>query len=234
MAAKTSGSYGIPIAIVIAGLLIGGSIFLSRTGGSVASGATFSGSGHAGGGGVASSEFRMPDDMDHVRGNPDAAISIVEFSDFECPFCARLHPTLQRIVDENEDVKWIYRHFPLSSIHFRALGSAVASECMARLGGNAGFWTFADAAFSNQSHLGDALYEEVARTMGVDIEEFQSCRNDRSITADIQEDLDEAVGTGGRGTPYVIVVSPSGELVPFSGALPYEQISSLISQVRNN
>ncbi|PIR86483.1 hypothetical protein COU13_00680 [Candidatus Kaiserbacteria bacterium CG10_big_fil_rev_8_21_14_0_10_43_70] len=176
----------------------------------------------------------MPNDGDHVRGNPNASIAVVEFSDLECPFCAQLHPTLSRLVEENEDVKWVYRHFPLSTIHSRALSAAVASECIAQLGGNDAFWSFTDAAFANQRQLGDAWYQSQALSFGIDSGAFASCINDQSVVADIQADLDEATGTGGRGTPYVIVVTQGGQLIPFSGALPYAQISAVVEQARNN
>ncbi|MEX2013854.1 MAG: thioredoxin domain-containing protein [Parcubacteria group bacterium] len=229
MQTNTQNGYGVPVAIVVAGLLVAGAVFWSGNGSSVASNTDTN---HAGI--EPRGEFRMPDETDHVRGNPDASIAIVEFSDLECPFCAQIHPTLSRIVEENEDVKWVFRHFPLSTIHSRALSAAVASECVARLGNNDNFWTFADAAFANQRRLGDGWYKEMAATFGIDSSAFQNCLNDKSVVALIQTDLDEATGTGGRGTPYVVVVTPKGNLVPFSGALPIQQVMALIEQARNN
>jgi len=91
--------------------------------------------------------FRQPNEEDHVFGNKEAPISIVEFSDFQCPFCARLHPVLEQVIERNEDVKWIYRHLPLSSIHPEAAPSAIASECIAELAGNDAFWSFANSLF---------------------------------------------------------------------------------------
>ncbi len=226
-------SYGIPIAIVIAGLLIAGAVVFSG-GGSIASIVTGNHAGSQPSGPPAQAgDFRMPDKTDHVRGNPDAPIAIVEFSDLECPFCAQIHPTLSRIVEENDDVKWIYRHFPLSTIHSRALSAAIASECIARLGGNDAFWVFTDAAFS-EGRLSAAWYQEQASSFGIATEAFAGCTDDKSIVADIQTDLDEATGTGGRGTPYVVVVTQGGGLIPFSGALRYAQVSAVIQQARNN
>lgn len=208
--------YGVPIAIVIAGVLIAGAVFWAGNGGA-----------------YASDNFRMPSKADHVRGNSDAPIAIVEFSDLECSFCAQIHPTLGRIVEEQTDVKWIFRHFPLSAIHGQALSAAVASECIAANAGNDAFWSFTDAAFANQRQLGDAWYEEQAASFGIDAAAFERCMNDKKIVAGIQADLDEATGTGGRGTPYVVVVTPKGDLIPFSGALSYAQISAVIEQARN-
>lgn len=229
MAHAGKNNLGIPIAIVVAGALVAGGLFFS---GRVAEGVPAGG--HAGGSQGPGADFRLPDESDHVRGNPDAKVTIVEFSDFECPFCARLHPTLKRIVEENDDVQWVYRHFPLSSIHSRALGAATAGECVAQLAGNDAFWTFADSAFANQNRLGNPFYNEQAAAAGIDPGAFSACLADRSVAASIQADGDEAVASGGRGTPFAIVITASGQLAPFSGALPYEQVRSFIDQARVN
>lgn len=87
---------------------------------------------------------------DHIRGNPDAEIVIVEYSDFDCPFCARFHSTMNSVMDQyGEEVAWVYRHFPLESLHPNAPAVAVASECVAELGGNDAFWKFADSYFGS-------------------------------------------------------------------------------------
>lgn len=83
---------------------------------------------------------------DHIRGNKDARIKLVEYSDFECPFCQRFHPTMQQVMDKYGDqVAWVYRHFPLS-FHPEAQKAAEASECVAANGGD--FWDYADTLFS--------------------------------------------------------------------------------------
>lgn len=230
MAQAGKNNLGISVAIVIAGALIALALFLS---GNVATGGNAT-SGHSNDSASVGAQFRLPNETDHVRGNPDAHVAIIEFSDFECPFCARLHPTLERIVEESPDVKWIYRHFPLSSIHSRALGASVASECIAKLGGNDAFWDFADTAFGSQNALGDALYRSVVERAGIDEAAYRSCLSDHAISSLVSEDGDEAIQAGGRGTPFAVVVTASGRLVPFSGALPYEQVRGLIDQALIN
>jgi len=175
--------------------------------------------------------FRGVQQNDHVRGNLDAKISIIEFSDFECAFCARIHPTLARLVDENTDVNWVYRHFPLTSIHSRARDAAVASECVAKLGGNDAFWEFSDSVFENQNKLGSDLYEEIASDLGINKSEYNSCLLDRQIVERVFTDLNEAINNGGRGTPFSVVVAADGSLSTFSGALPYETIRDLVDQI---
>lgn len=220
-------SYGVPVAIVIAGILVAGAVFWSG-GSSADSNVNTASAEHP------SNSFRLPNETDHVRGNPDAKVALIEFSDFECPFCARLHPTLKRVTEERQDVKWIFRHFPLTSIHSSAFSAAVASECIAKLGGQSAFWNFADAMFADQKNLGDSLYTQTAATLGIDSAAFASCVKDLSVAQAVREDGDEAVQSGGRGTPFVVVVTASGKLAPFSGALPYEEIKRLVDQALVN
>ncbi len=90
--------------------------------------------------------FIALDENDHYRGNPDAEIVLVEYSDYECPFCTRFHTTLKNIVREyGNQVAWVYRHYPLTQLHPNATVLANASECAAELGGNDAFWQMSDA-----------------------------------------------------------------------------------------
>jgi protein-disulfide isomerase len=83
-------------------------------------------------------------EKDHIRGNKDAKIAVIEYSDFECPFCHRVHPTYKQIMDKyGDNVMWVYRHFPLS-FHQDAEPLAIGSECASELGGSDAFWAFAD------------------------------------------------------------------------------------------
>lgn len=91
-------------------------------------------------------------ERDYFKGNADAPITIFEYSDYECPYCASVHSTLQQVVDTNEDVKWVYRHLPLS-FHEQAKPAAIAALCIGKEAGNEGFWGFTDAVFEDQSLL---------------------------------------------------------------------------------
>ena len=87
---------------------------------------------------------------DHIRGDANAPVKIVEFSDLECPYCKSFHPTMQQVVDQYQgQVVWAYRHLPLENIHPSARPLAEGSECAARLGGNDAFWQYVDYIFSN-------------------------------------------------------------------------------------
>src|SRR3989344_1332658 len=82
-------------------------------------------------------------DSDHILGDKNAPVKIVEFSDTECPFCKRFHVTMQQVVkDSNGQTAWVYRHFPLDQLHSKARKEAEATECVAELGGNEKFWAY--------------------------------------------------------------------------------------------
>ena len=170
---------------------------------------------------------------DHIRGNPDAPVTIVEYSDFECPFCKRFHPTVKQIVEESKgNVRWVYRHFPLDELHSKARKEAAASECAAELGGNDAFWKFADRFYeltpsNNNTDIATVL-PRLARDMGLDSEKFSSClasgRHDRRVA----EDHDNALATGGNGTPWTLVVSRKGKVYALSGAQPYASVKQIV------
>ena len=92
------------------------------------------------------------DQGEHIRGNTNAPLTIIEYSDFQCPYCAKFHPTMKQLTETFPgQIKWVYRHLPLTNIHSNAVPAAVASECVARLAGNDAFWEFADNLFVAQS-----------------------------------------------------------------------------------
>jgi protein-disulfide isomerase len=86
-------------------------------------------------------------DTDYRKGPADATLTIVEYSDFDCTFCSRFHSSMQQVINTNDDVAWVYRHFPLDQIHPDARRVAEASECVGALGGDEAFWSFTDGYF---------------------------------------------------------------------------------------
>lgn len=172
--------------------------------------------------------IRPPSAGDHIVGSPDAPVVLVEYSDFQCPYCSLIHPTLKRIVEESQgEVAWVYRHFPLENIHAEAFPAAVASECVAEQLGDTGFWAFADKIFANQKSMSSAYYAQIAGELGANQAAFASCVASGSYDQKIKVDSSEATGNGGNGTPFTVVVSGDVQ-VPFSGALPYAQIKAVI------
>lgn len=223
----------IPVAIVIAGALIAGAVYLgtnrSETSNNPApQAATEQPSGNL-------EQMAAITSDDHIRGNPNAPVKIVEYSDMECPFCKRFHSTMQQIMDEygkDGKVAWVYRHFPLDSIHSKARPEAVAAECANELGGNDAFWRFTDRFFeitpsNNQTQI-ETVIPQIVREIGLNESAFQTCFESGKYDQHIQDDLDNAIATGGNGTPWSIVVTESGKKYPLSGAQPYEAVKQLI------
>lgn len=154
-----------------------------------------------------------------------AKVVLVEYSDFECPFCTRHHPTMQRLVKEyGDDVAWVYRHFPLS-FHPEAVPAALASECAAEQGK---FWEFGDAMFEDNDKLGDDFYFEVAEDIGLKMSQFTDCYESEKYADVINADLASGGTAGVSGTPATFV---NGVLV--SGAVPYETLADLVDEMLN-
>lgn len=211
----------LPIAILLGACVIAGAIVLTRT---PAAGAAEDGSTHL--------AVRAATSEDHIIGSPDAPVTIVEYADFQCPYCSVIYPTLKKIVaDNNGKVAWVYRNFPLSSIHPQADPAAQAAECVAGLLGNDAFWKFADADFANQGSLNDTFYAATARQLGVDPSTFAKCVASKKYDDRIQADTAEALSSGGQGTPFSIVIGKDGTEIPFSGALPEAQIAAIVKAV---
>lgn len=219
----------IPIAIVIAGVLIAGAVYLTsstRSSAEEPQDAVQTGDLEA---------MRPISAEDHIRGNPDAAVVIVEYSDFECPFCKAFHPTLQQAMREyGSDIAWVYRQFPLDQLHSKARKEAIASECAAELGGNDAFWKFTDRFFeltpSNDRTNIETVLPQIAKEIGLDTAKFASCLESKKFDAHIEDDVQNATATGGNGTPWSIVVTKSGKKYPLSGAQPYESVKQVIDQ----
>jgi len=171
---------------------------------------------------------------EHLRGDKNADVTIVEFSDLECPFCKQFHGTLQQVMaDYDGQVNWVYRHFPLASLHPKAAKEAEATECAAELGGNDAFWKYVDRLFEitpANNGLDPAQLPEIAAYIGLDKTKFQSCLDSGKYTAAINDAVTAATAAGGRGTPYSIIVA-GDQKVPVSGAVPYAQLKQMIDSV---
>ena len=176
---------------------------------------------------------------DHVRGDRDALVTIVEYSDFECPFCKRFHETMNQIMDEYGDsgkVAWAYRHFPIDSLHpVKARREAVASECAAEIGGEEAFWNYADRFLeltpSNNRTEIDTVLPQIAKELGLDVSAFNECLDSGRHDQKINNDIANAQETGGRGTPWSILITKDGEKFPLNGAQPIEAVRQIIESV---
>lgn len=238
---RSGGSnWTIPIAIVIAGIMIAGAVYYSGTN---ASRQEVANSGKAsdlressppafGSGSV--DNIKPINDQDHILGDPNAPVKVVEFSDTECPFCKRFHPTMHQLIQEygqSGQVAWVYRHFPLDSIHSKARKEAEATECANELGGNAKFWAYTDRLFEvtpSNNNLDLAELPKIAEFVGLDRTQFEQCLNSGKYAQHVADDLADAINSGGQGTPHSIVIAPNGQKFPISGAQPYPAVKQVV------
>ncbi|MFW0861976.1 MAG: DsbA family protein [Candidatus Komeilibacteria bacterium] len=171
---------------------------------------------------------------DWMRGDKKAPISIIEFSDTECPFCKRFHTTMQQIVEEYDgEVNWIYRHFPLTSLHSKAAREAEATECAGELAGNDGFWKYIDRLFAvtpSNNGLSDSELYNIADYVGLNSSDFRTCLESGKYASKVRDHANQAQAAGGSGTPYSIIIAGDKQ-APLSGALPIEQLRTIIDSL---
>lgn len=231
------GMKGVPGAIVIAGALIAAALYFAGAA-PTANGPTGSAAPNAlipsqnapvAQPIVAAGDFRPVDATDHIIGATNAKVTLIEYSDLECPFCERFHPTVQRAVSEYpDDVRLVYRHFPLS-IHPGARPKALAAECANEQGK---FWEFIDAIFVAGASAPVGDLSKIAQTAGVaNLAQWQSCLDSEKYAAKVSADEQDAQAAGGRGTPYTVVVNNDGKTGIVNGAQPYETVKATIDSL---
>lgn len=242
---KQNNPYLIPAAIVIAGAFVAVALYFS--GSSPAPVAVGTGNNQPA---VAqqpeptgsTDAVRPVTSEDHIKGNPNAPIKIVEYSDFECPFCKRFHDTMNEVMDKYGDsgeVAWVFRQFPLEQLHpVKAQAVAVASECANELGGNDAFWKFTDGYFdvtltNNRTDI-ETVIPQLVKESGLDQVAFQTCFESGKYDDHIEADIANAVETGGRGTPWSVMIGPDGATYPINGAQPLAAVEQLISIAKDS
>ncbi len=171
---------------------------------------------------------------DHIRGNVDAEISLIEYSDFECPYCKRFHLTPAAILaDFGDKINWVYRHYPLSFHNPGAQKQAEAAECVAELGGNDAFWEFTDLIYAQTRSGGQGFplteLSVGAESIGIDVAAFEDCYNSERFASRVIEDFREGASIGITGTPGSILLNnKTGEVIPISGAQGVDVFKSAI------
>ena len=158
-----------------------------------------------------------------TTGAVDNPVVLLEFSDFQCPFCADANQTVKQFVDQHGDeVMWVYKALPLTGIHSQALGAAQAAWAAQQQGQ---FWAYADALYTQQDDLGDAVYQQIAKNLNLDLEQFDRDRHSPAATAAINADVELAQQIGINGTPFFMF---NGEVLK-SVTLP--DMERLLAQV---
>lgn len=214
-------SYTIPIAIVLGGLLVAVAVY------AVTPKRPSTGTGNP-------AMVRPVGAQDHIFGNPDAPVMIVEYSDYDCEFCKDFDETLHQVIANagvHGQVAWVFRQFPLTEIHPDALKHAEAAECAALADGNDAFWKFSDLLFANQP-ADPAKYGAYAQQAGVPSEAFSTCFMQASTTVldRINADRENAFAVGAQGTPYSLILVAGKPPVVIGSAYPYEIVQALVDE----
>ncbi|WP_193195620.1 DsbA family protein [Nostoc sp. MG11] len=155
-------------------------------------------------------------------GSAQSKTLLVEFSDFQCPYCAEANKTLKQLLAHQDNVKLVYKNLPLTAIHSNALPAATAAWAANQQGK---FWEYHDALFTNQKQLAEALYLDIAKNLNLDLTKFE---RDRTLaTPAIEKDIQLAEKLGVSGTPFLIMNSPG-----YSGVVQLSDIESILANAK--
>jgi len=189
---------------------------------------------------------------DHILGNPNAPIKIVEYSDPSCPYCKMFNPIMTQVMDTygpSGKVAWIYRHFPLDKpdqngniLHPNAGHEAQALECAASLGGNDKFWAFEKKLYdvtpsvtpSTPNGLDQKQLPDIAKSIGLDAVSFNDCLSSGTNKTRVDNDYTDGINAGITGTPYSVMITPSGTKIALPGVQEYSSLKSAIDLLLNN
>ncbi|PWS28332.1 disulfide bond formation protein DsbA [Pedobacter yonginense] len=142
-------------------------------------------------------------EIDHIQGNKSASIEIVEFGDYQCPYCGDAYPIVKEIEEAfGDQIQFVFRHFPLQEAHEFAFKAALAAEAAGMQGK---FWEMHDALYENQYRLANDLFDELAETLGLDLEKFTADVNSDEARDKVENDFESGVRSGVNGTPSFYV-----------------------------
>jgi protein-disulfide isomerase len=221
----------IPLSILIAAIVIGGAIFLSNQ--------ANNGSAISNPNSDETTDINPVDpETDHIEGNPDADLFIIEYSDLECPFCKRYHEDVMKPLAAeyaaDGRVAFVFRHFPLDApytrvVHATATEEAVASECVAQLGGNEAFFEFIDVIFATTNSDGRfdlGTLPSIAAGVGVDEAAFTTCYENEETKSLVTADFEDGRAGGVEGTPAIFAQSADG--VTYQAVADYDVLKQAI------
>jgi len=183
-------------------------------------------------------QVRRPSlDRDHIRGNALAKITLIEYSDFECPYCKRFHDTPKKLLEnQGDNLNWVYRHFPLAFHNPGAQKQAEAVECAAELGGADAFWRFTDEIYARTKTGGNGFpldqLAPLAAELGLDRPRFEECLESGRHAGRVKEDVEEGIAAGITGTPgNILINNDTGEVRVLSGARPEAAFQAAIEEL---
>lgn len=221
----------IPGAIVLAGLIIAGAIFISNNKNTQVANKPQ----------VQKTDATVPPvtPKDHILGNPNAKIVVVEYSDLQCPYCADFHSTMKQVMEKygkKGEVAWVYRHYWAERktqdgkiFHPLAGQAAEASECVAEIGGNDKFWAFTNDILADKNTQSQKLtgMSEIAGAIGVDVNAFDTCLSSDKYKSAVQNAYNEGGSIGVSGTPSSFLITKKGTY-PIEGYLPFSDFDKII------
>jgi protein-disulfide isomerase len=229
---KVSKGLNVPTAILLAGALIAGSYYLANKSHEPASKDNTAS--------VAQAQKVVLDpvtEQDHILGNPQAKIVLVEYSDLECPFCKEFHKTMLKIMNDygkDGNVAWVYRHSPFDSLHPKARKEAEAAECANELGGNTAFWSFIDTIYEitpSNDGLDESQLSTTAAKIGLNKTSFDSCLASGKYANKVEAQYQSGQKMGISGTPSSFIVSKGNDTIPVEGAQPYTSIKGMLDTI---
>jgi len=174
---------------------------------------------------------------DHIYGNPKAPITLVEYSDFECPYCKRFHFSAKEFIDKSQGrVNWVYRHYPLSFHNPGAQKEAEASECAAEQGGNDSFWQYTNLIYMRTKAGGKgfpiANLVPLAEEVGLDKDSFEKCLNSGKMAKRVSADFKNGSAAGITGTPgNILIDNQSGKALFLNGAVSLQKLNASLEQI---
>ena len=173
---------------------------------------------------------------DHIRGAKNPKAVIIEYSDLECPFCKSYHTSLKQALEEYpNDVAWVYRHFPIASLHPKAAKESEAVECANKLAGNDGFWALTDKIFEvtpSNNDLDLNILPDLENQVGLNVSDFQKCLDSGEMAKIVEDGIQSGAKAQVRGTPASFVMNmKSGKFQEVQGgAVPYTTLKQVIDK----
>jgi protein-disulfide isomerase len=219
-------NYALPITIIAAGLIIAGAVFWAGKSSTVAPANTDN----------PTNVRPYTAGVDHILGNHNAQVKLVEYLDLECPHCKLFETTMHQVMEyygSSGKVAWVARPFPLGSIHSKAPKEAEAAECAADQGGDTAYFKYIDGVFAvtpSDNGLDLAQLPVIAKNIGLNVDTFNSCLSSGKFTKKVTDSYNEAIKAGGQGTPYTLIMV-GNDSVALSGDQPYDSMRAAIDAV---
>ena|SRR2546423_7611357 len=160
---------------------------------------------------------------DHILGLKNAAITLVEYGDYQCPHCGAAHPVIKEIQKNfSRKLRFVFRHFPLSNVHELALPAAIAAEAAGR---QHRFWEMHNMIFDHQPELSEFAFSEFAQELGLNMPAFRMDLQDHAIVEKVESDFESGVRSGVNGTPSFFINGSK-----YNGGYDYASLASSIEE----